>query len=134
MKGSKQGDRKTNWVYIVTTVVVALVSFITGIGNLVPFPHIESDLIHLGYPPYFRFVLGTWKVLAAVALAVPGNYLLKNLAYMGILFDLTGAAASRVAVGDGAFKVVVPLIISIWVLVSWWNYRNRVAAASQRLS
>lgn len=122
----KQHFIKRNWVYILTTALVALMSFVTGIGNLMPFPHIESDLHHLGYPPYFRIILGTWKLIAAFVLAIPRKIWIKDLAYMGILLDLSGAAASRWAVGDGAIKVITPLIISIWTVVSWWSFRIRL--------
>jgi len=115
---------KRRWVYIVTTTLVTLMSLVTGIGNLIPFPHMASDLTHLGYPPYFRIILGIWKVSAAVVLVIPRRLWMKDLAYMGILLDLTGAAASRWAVGDGAIKVLLPLVISLWVVVSWWNSRR----------
>ena len=117
---------KRNWVYILTTTLVALMSFITGLGNLIPFPHIEADLHHLGYPPYFRFILGTWKVIAAIVIAIPRKLWIKDLAFMGILLDLSGAAASRLAVGDDAIKVIVPLVISVWTILAWWNFRVRL--------
>ena len=116
-------------VYIVTTSGVALLSLITGLGNLVPFPHIASDLAHLGYPPYFRIILGTWKIIAAIVIAIPMKGWIKDLAYMGILLDLSGAAASRLAVGDGAIKIFIPLILSAWVVVSWFGFRTRLVRA-----
>ena len=119
---------KRKWVYFLTTTAVVALSAITGIGNLIPFPHIESDLHHLGYPPYFRLILGTWKVIAAIVIAIPGKVWFKDLAYMGVLLDLSGAAASRLAVGDDAVKVIVPLIISVWVGISWWNFRLRFSS------
>ena len=118
---------KRNWVYILTTSLVALMSFVTGIGNLIPFPHIKADLHHLGYPPYFRIILGSWKVIAAIVIAIPRRLWIKELAFMGILLELSGAAASRSAVGDGAIKVIIPLVISIWTVVSWWNFRVRLS-------
>jgi hypothetical protein len=117
---------RQRWAYIISTILVVLMSLITGIGNLIPFSHIESDLIHLGYPPYFRIILGTWKVIAAIVIMIPRKLWFKDLAYMGILLDLSGAAASRWAVGDGAVKVILPLIISVWVAVSWWHFRKRL--------
>ena len=104
-----------------------LLSLITGIGNLVPFSHIESDLAHLGYPAYFRFILGTWKVIAAIVIAAPGTAWIKNLAYMGVLLELSGAAVSRMAVGDGAGKVMLPLLLAGVVGVSWRSFRMRAA-------
>ena len=61
-------------------------------------------------------------MLGAVALLVPRWPRLKEWAYAGIFFDLTGAAASYVAVGDAGaygFHVVAPLVIAGLAVVSW---------------
>jgi len=76
----------------------------------------------LGYPMYFFAILGFWKVLGAVAILVPRFPRLKEWAYAGIFFDLTGAAASCAAVGGyGAygFHVLAPLIIAGLTVASW---------------
>ena len=80
----------------------------------------------LGYPTYFFVILGVWKVLGAIAILVPRFPRLKEWAYAGIFFDLTGAAASCAAVGGyGAygFHVIAPLIIT-------WLYCGVVGAAA----
>jgi len=105
--------------YWASTAVVVAAFVIPGIGNLVRVPHIAEDMAHLGYPSYFLVVLGIWKILGAVTVAVPGLPRLKEWAYAGMLFDLTGAAASRLAVGDGVVKTVVPLLIAAVVMTSW---------------
>jgi hypothetical protein len=76
----------------------------------------------LDYPMYFFAILGLWKVLGAIAILVPGFPRLKEWAYAGIFFDLTGAAASCAAVGGyGAygFHVLAPLIITGLLVASW---------------
>ena len=76
----------------------------------------------LGYPMYFFAILGVWKVLGAIAILVPRFPRLKEWAYAGILFDLTGAAASVAAVGGYgayAFHVIAPLIIAGFAVASW---------------
>ena len=76
----------------------------------------------LGYPMYFFAILGFWKVLGAIAILVPRFPRLKEWAYAGIFFDLTGAAASCAAVGGyGAygFHVIAPLIIAGFTVASW---------------
>jgi uncharacterized membrane protein YphA (DoxX/SURF4 family) len=99
---------------------VASVAFVApGVANLVRVPHIASDMGHLGYPSYFMSILGVWKVLGAAAILVPGFPRLKEWAYAGMMFDLSGAAISRVAVGDGAVKTIIPIIISLVVAASW---------------
>ncbi len=76
----------------------------------------------LGYPLYFFAILGFWKVLGAIAILVPRFPRLKEWAYAGIFFDLTGAAASCAAVGGyGAygFHVIAPLILTGFLVASW---------------
>jgi hypothetical protein len=62
-----------------------------------------------------------WVATAVVALAfvAPGLPRLKEWAYAGMIFDLSGAAASRFAVGDGVVNVTIPLVIASVVAVSW---------------
>jgi hypothetical protein len=59
-----------------------------------------GGVVALGYPAYVVTILGVWKLLAVPALLVPGFDRLKEWAYAGVMFDLTGAAASHLAVGD----------------------------------
>jgi uncharacterized membrane protein YphA (DoxX/SURF4 family) len=106
-------------LYWAATVLTALSFSVPGVGNLIRAPHIAEDMAHLGYPPYFLAILGTWKVLGAIAVVAPRLPRLKEWAYAGMIFDLTGAAMSRAAMGDGATMVVVPLMISGVVLASW---------------
>ena len=46
---------------------------------------------------YFLTIIGVWKVLGAIAILVPGFPRLKEWAYAGIFFDVTGAAARKSA-------------------------------------
>ena len=105
--------------YWITTVLVAIAFVVPGIGNLVRAPHIAADMSHLGYPAYFLLLLGSWKILGAIAVVVPGYPRLKEWAYAGMVFDLTGAAASRMAMDDGTAKAAIPLAIALIVAVSW---------------
>ena len=109
------------------TALVFLAFLGSGIGNLVHAPNIARDMAHLGYPAYFSTILGTWKVLGALAVAVPAFPRVKEWAYAGMMFDLTGAAISRAVAGDGAPGVIPPLIVAGLVVASWalrpahWN-------------
>lgn len=109
--------------YWTTTVLIAFFIGSGGISQMVQFhgsPH--SVVPVLGYPMYFFGILGFWKALGAIAILWPGLPRLKEWAYAGIVFDLTGAAASCVAVGGyGAygFHVIAPLIICVLAVASW---------------
>jgi uncharacterized membrane protein YphA (DoxX/SURF4 family) len=110
----------TSTIAFWVTTVVACVAFVgSGIANLVHAPHIAADMARLGYPAYFSTILGTWKVLGAVAIVAPRLPRLKEWAYAGMIFDLSGAAISRGVSGDGAAGVAPPMIVSALVLASW---------------
>lgn len=88
-----------------------------------------GPLRHLGYPDYFATISGIWKILGAVALTAPGFPRLKEWAYAGFFFELTAAAASHAAVGDGLSDIAPPLFFLALVIASW-----ALRPASRRLA
>jgi uncharacterized membrane protein YphA (DoxX/SURF4 family) len=105
--------------YWVATALTAFVFLSGGVADIARPEPVMEGMTHLGYPAYFATILGVWKVLGGLAVLAPGWRLLKEWAYAGMLFDLTGAAASHAAVGDPAAKVATPLIILVIVAASW---------------
>lgn len=105
--------------YWVTTGLVALAFGLGGLGDLARGPEMVEGMAKLGYPVYFMVILGIWKVLAVPALLAPKLPRLKEWAYAGIAFDLTGAAFSHAASGDPAGKVITPLVILGIAAASW---------------
>lgn len=105
--------------YWALTALTASVMLWSGWLDLSGAPDVIEGMARLGYPPYLREILGVWKVLAAVAILAPKAPLLKEWAYAGILFDLTGASLSHAASGDGAVMVVTPLLILCVAMASW---------------
>ncbi|HEY5314041.1 MAG TPA: DoxX family protein [Pirellulales bacterium] len=105
--------------YWAATVLVVFSLGSGGVADVLRIPAVVEGMTHLGYPIYFCVILGVWKVLGAVALLIPRTPRLKEWAYAGTVFDLTGAAASHLAVGDDAGKLVAPIVLTILALVSW---------------
>jgi uncharacterized membrane protein YphA (DoxX/SURF4 family) len=105
--------------YWVATAITAFVCLSGGIGDLSHATAVIEGMSHLGYPVYFATILGVWKLLGGVAVLAPRLPRVKEWAYAGIAFDLTGAAASHAATGDPGIKVVTPLLLLIAVITSW---------------
>lgn len=119
MVSTTSGIKAKSFIYWMATGLIAIVFLASGVGNLVRLSHIAQDMAHLGYPPYFHAILGTWKILGAIAIVIPRTPRLKEWAYAGMIFDLTGAAVSRLASGDTIVTIIIPLLGSILVFMSW---------------
>jgi hypothetical protein len=87
-----------------------------GALQLRPFSEIMK---HLGYPAYFMTMIGLWYMLAAVAILAPRFPRLKEWAYAGLVFVYTGAATSRLAVGDPPVTLAAPIIFTGLAAASW---------------
>ena len=105
--------------YWVTTGIVAAAFAVGGAFDVSRSPEVVAGMGRLGYPGYFAAILGTWKLLGALAIVAPRLPRLKEWAYAGMFFDLTGAATSHAASGDGAGKIITPLVLLGIVAASW---------------
>ena len=105
--------------YWVATGFTAFVFLSGGVMDIVQPPELLKGMTDLGYTAYFTTILGVWKILGGIAVLAPGFPRLKEWAYAGMLFDLSGASASHASVGDPVSKIVTPLILLGIVMVSW---------------
>jgi uncharacterized membrane protein YphA (DoxX/SURF4 family) len=112
--------------YWATTGVVAFELIVGGLTDLVHGrtvlvvgPPVVEVVTQLGYPVYLLTILGCWKLLGAVALLVPRFPRLKEWAYAGTFFEMTGAVASHVASGMYSISFIWALIVAVFTLMSW---------------
>jgi len=105
--------------YWASTGLIAAAFLLGGAVDAAARPPAVAFLAHLGYPAYFATLIGVWKALGGLALLAPRFPRLKEWAYAGIFFDLTGAAISHAASGDGASNVIVPLVLGGIAFASW---------------
>jgi hypothetical protein len=124
--GSPSLSRSFYWV---ATAYVAITSLVAGLMDLMRVEPLFGILIHLGYPAYFAAILGTWKVLGAIALTAPRYPRVKEWAYAGLFIDFTAAIASHAAMGDDAVSQIGPTLSLGLVAASWW-----LRPASRRLA
>lgn len=103
-------------------VCTGLVVFFIGSGGVayaLQVPDVIQGVVALGFPAHFVVLLGVWKVLGSIAIVVPGFPMIKEWAYAGIIFDLTGAASASLATGGEWWHAAAPLSIAVLVAVSW---------------
>src|SRR5215471_15643065 len=99
-----------------------LVAFFIGSGGLayaLQVPDVVQGAVALGFPVHFIVLLGIWKVLGSTAILVPGFPMIKEWAYAGIMFDVTGAASASIATGGEWWHVAAALSIAVLVAASW---------------
>ena len=115
--------KKSKIIYWISTLWLALGMVSTGGGQLFKMKEGQGgvDMItHLGYPFYLLTILGVWKMLGVVALLVPKFPLLKEWAYAGFFFVMTGAMVSHIASGDPVIAVLPSLGLLILTVLSWY--------------
>ncbi|MBX7152693.1 DoxX family protein [bacterium] len=106
-------------IYWIATGLTVLNYAFGGVMYMSANEQVAAGMAQLGYPLYFAVMLGVWKFLGAIALAVPKFPLVKEWAYAGMFFNLTSAAISNAVVGNPAGDVIAPLIGLVLVIVSW---------------
>lgn len=107
-------------IYWIATLWLSLGMVSTGIVQLIKTDDEVLSMNCLGYPLYFLTILGVWKILGVVALLIPKFTLLKEWAYAGFFFAMSGAIISHIAVNDPIGEVFPPLLLIALTIVSWY--------------
>jgi hypothetical protein len=111
--------KKLIWYWIIT----ALLSFCIFFGGLAQTLQLQKTIEGfkpLGYPTYFISLIGVWKMLGVIAILIPGFKLLKEWAYAGIFFTMTGAVISHLASNDIKPQIIAPFLLAIFAVLSWY--------------
>lgn len=112
--------KRNKIIYWIATIWLALGMTSTGIVQLIKMKEEVDMMAHLGYPLYFLTILGIWKILGVIAILIPKFPLVKEWAYAGFFFAMSGAAFSHLACGDGAMEFFGPVLLLILTVTSWY--------------
>lgn len=107
-------------IYWIATVWLALGMTSTGIVQLIHMKEETEMMARLGYPAYILTLLGVWKILGVIAVLVPKFPLVKEWAYAGFFFAMSGAIFSHAANGDHAVDFFGPSLLLVLTVVSWY--------------
>jgi len=114
-------EKRNKIIYWIATSMLALGMFASGLQQVLHTQTIMELMVPLGYPAYFFYILGTWKILAVIAILTPGFKLLKEWAYAGLFFAMTGALLSHLFIGDFAAKSIMgPVFQTVFIISSWY--------------
>jgi len=119
--------KRNKIIYWIATIWLATGMISTGLVQLF---RVKSEgavappgvygITYLGYPVYLLTILGIWKILGVIALLIPKFPLLKEWAYAGFFFIMSGAIFSHIAMGDSAKEIFPSLLLLILTMVSWY--------------
>ncbi len=107
-------------IYWIATIWLALGMTSTAIVQLIKTPDGVEAVTRLGYPAYLLTILGVWKILGVAAVLIPKFPLLKEWAYAGFFFAMSGAAISHITMGDPIGETFPSLLLLILSVVSWY--------------
>jgi hypothetical protein len=111
--------RKLIWYWIITA-ILSFCIFSGGLAQAMQVKGVVQGFKPLGYPIYFISIIGVWKVLGIIAILIPKFKLLKEWAYAGIFFVLTGAVISHIASSDVSIQIIAPVLLAVFTVLSWY--------------
>lgn len=119
--GLASSTRLNKIIYWIATIWLALGMASTGIVQLIKIKEeVDKTSLGLGYPGYFLTIIGVWKISGVIAVLVPKFPLLKEWAYAGFFFAMSGAIFSHLAVSDKAVELFGPTLLLTLTIVSWY--------------
>lgn len=113
--------KRNKIIYWVATCWLSLGMVSTAIVQLIKMEEeVQKTSLQLGYPGYFLTIIGVWKLLGVFTILIPKYPLVKEWAYAGFVFVMTGALFSHFALGDPASEYFGPVLLLVLTLVSWY--------------
>ncbi len=107
-------------IYWVATIWLSLGMLSTGIVQIIQMDEEVQKMATLGYSSNFLTIIGIWKIAGVVAVLIPKFPLVKEWAYAGFFFLMTGAIFSHLAVGDAAVEYFGPSLLLFLTIISWF--------------
>jgi len=115
--------KRNKIIYWIATIWLALGMVATGAVQLFKAKEGQGGadmIVHLSYPVYLLTFLGICKLLGVIALLIPKFPLLKEWAYAGFFFAMSGAVFSHFASGSAAKDFFGPALLLVLTMLSWY--------------
>ena len=118
--------KRHTWIFWTITGLMAALMLLSAVPDVLRVPGAVSVFKHLGYPSYLLLFLGTAKTLGVAAVLVPGSPRIKEWAFAGLTFDVSGALYSHLSVGDPP-SAWIPAVLALALIGgSYVAYRLRI--------
>ncbi|WP_411812901.1 DoxX family protein [Chryseobacterium scophthalmum] len=113
-------EKRNKIIYWILTIFLSIGMLAGGIQQTLQIGGYNEIITKLHYPLYVLSILGVWKILGVIAILIPKFPLLKEWAYAGFFFAMSGAAISHFAVGQSFTEAFPALILLIVTILSWY--------------
>ncbi|MET3036561.1 DoxX family protein [Chryseobacterium sp. NRRL B-14859] len=120
MDTKNKSEKRTKIIYWIFTLWMALGMVSTALVQLMKNKDELENFTHLGYPAYLMTIIGVWKLLGIIAILIPKRLLLKEWAYAGFFFVMSGAVISHLIMGDTAGRTFPAVLLLTLVIISWY--------------
>jgi uncharacterized membrane protein len=112
--------KRNKIIYWVATIFLSFGMLAGGIQQVLQIGGYNEIVTKLGYPLNLLSIIGTWKILGVVVILIPKYKLVKEWAYAGFFFVMTGAAISHIIVGQSFVEAIPALVLLVAIIVSWY--------------
>lgn len=112
--------KRNKIIYWSVTIFLSIGMLAGGIQQMLQIGGYNEIVSNLGYPLYLLSIIGSWKILGVIAVLIPKYPLLKEWAYAGFFFVMSGALISHLAVGQAFTEAIPSLILLIAIVLSWY--------------
>ena len=112
--------KRNKIIYWIATGWLALGMSATGIVQLMKTKDEVNLMTQIGYPLYFLTIIGVWKILGVITVLIPKFPLLKEWAYAGFFFAMSGAIFSHIASGSAMKDLFGPSLLLVLTILSWY--------------
>lgn len=113
-------NKRNKIIYWIVTIFLSVGMLAGGIQQLLQIGGYNEIVSQLGYPLYMLSILGVWKILGVITILMPRFLLLKEWAYAGFFFAMSGAAVSHFVVGQSLTDALPSLILLTVTVLSWY--------------
>jgi uncharacterized membrane protein len=112
--------KRNKIIYWIAIIFLSFGMLAGGIQQLLQIGGYNEIVTKLGYPLYLLSIIGTWKIIGVVAILIPKYKLVKEWAYAGFFFVMTGAAISHIIVGQPFVEAMPAIVLLVIIVVSWY--------------
>ncbi|MGN6509016.1 MAG: DoxX family protein [Chitinophaga sp.] len=113
-------SKRNKIIYWVATIFLSSGMLAGGVQQLLQIGGYNEIVSRLGYPLYMLSILGAWKILGVAAILLPRFPVVKEWAYAGFFFVMSGAAVSHVVMKEPFVEVMPSLTLIAAIIVSWY--------------